>query len=60
MILVDVNLLIHAIDKDWAHHASARRWLEEVLSSGRSVGLAWIVVLAFMRITTKAESASRV
>jgi toxin-antitoxin system PIN domain toxin len=53
VILVDVNLLIYAIDKDSAHHASARRWLEEVLSSDRSVGLAWIVVLAFIRVTTR-------
>lgn len=54
MILIDANLLIYAIDADSVHHARARRWLEETLSSDASVGLAWIVVLAFVRITTRA------
>lgn len=52
MILVDANLLIYAIDADSPHHAVARPWLEEVLSSTTRVGLAWIVTLAFLRITT--------
>ena len=53
MILVDANLLVYAIDSDSPHHAAARRWLEGVLSSAQPVGLAWIVVLAFLRITTR-------
>ena len=35
-------------------HGRARRWLEEVLSSESWIGLPWIVVLAFVRITTRA------
>ena len=54
MILVDANLLIYAVDRDSAHHARARRWLEEALSGAEWVGLPWIVVLAFLRITTHA------
>jgi hypothetical protein len=54
VILIDANLLIYAIDADSAQHARARRWLEETLSSDTAVGLAWIVVLAFVRITTRA------
>lgn len=53
MILVDANLLIYAVDSDSAHHARVRRWVEQLLSSNASVGLAWIVVLAFVRITTR-------
>ncbi len=53
MILVDANLLIYAIDADSPHHAQARRWLEELLSGTTPVGLAWIVTLAFLRITTR-------
>ena len=53
MILIDANLLIYAIDADSAHHARARRWLEETLSGDTWVGLAWIVLLAFVRITTR-------
>jgi len=52
MILVDANLLIYAVNKDSPHHDTARRWLEEILSGTTEIGLAWIVVLAFLRITT--------
>lgn len=52
MILIDANLLIYAIDSDSPHHAKARRWLEGVLSGTTEVGLAWIVTLAFLRLTT--------
>ena len=53
MNLVDVNLLIYAINSDSPHHEKARRWLEGALSGTESVGLAWIVLLAFLRITTR-------
>ena len=52
MILIDANLLIYAIDADSPHHEKARTWLETTLSSDIEVGLAWGVVLAFLRITT--------
>ncbi len=53
MILVDVNLLIYAVNRDAPDHRMAQRWLERAISSGESIGLAWIVVLAFLRITTR-------
>lgn len=52
MILVDANLLIYAVDRDSPQHAPARRWLEAVLSGSEPVGIAWVVALAFVRITT--------
>ncbi|MGH7332979.1 MAG: type II toxin-antitoxin system VapC family toxin [Candidatus Rokuibacteriota bacterium] len=53
MILVDANMLIYAIDRDSPHHAKARRWLEQTLSGDTWVGLPWIVILAFIRLTTR-------
>ena len=53
MILVDANLLIYATDADSPHHASARAWVEDILSGVTPVGLAWAVVLAFVRISTR-------
>jgi toxin-antitoxin system PIN domain toxin len=53
VILIDANLLIYAIDSDSPHHKRARSWLERVLSGADPVGLPWIVVLAFIRITTR-------
>jgi toxin-antitoxin system PIN domain toxin len=54
VILVDANLLIYAIDADSPHHERAKRWLEEALNGTNLVGLPWIVILAFLRITTRA------
>jgi len=53
VILVDANLLIYAIDTDAPLHRPAREWLEEALSGTTRVGLPWIVLLAFLRITTR-------
>jgi toxin-antitoxin system PIN domain toxin len=55
MILVDANLIIYAIDRDSSHHKVARRWLERILSGTEEVGFAWIILLAFIRITTHAR-----
>ena len=53
MILVDANLLIYAVNRNSNHHRQARRWLEDTLSGATSVGLPWICLLAFLRITTR-------
>lgn len=53
MILVDANLLIYAVDRDAPLHEPARRWLEDTFSSTQVVGLPWVVLLAFLRITTR-------
>jgi toxin-antitoxin system PIN domain toxin len=53
VILVDANVLIHAVDADSTHHAAARRWLQRALSSTTEVGFSWIVLLAFLRLTTR-------
>ena len=53
MILVDANLLVYASDTDSPHHARARAWLEDALSGVVPVSLAWLVILAFLRVTTR-------
>lgn len=55
MKLVDANLLLYAVDASSPHHARARPWLEEQLSGAETIGLAWLVLLAFMRLTTNAR-----
>lgn len=54
MILVDANLLIYAVDRDSPHHAAARTWLEGALNGPEMLGLPWVVILAFLRLTTRA------
>jgi uncharacterized protein len=53
VILIDVNLLIYAVNEDAPHHREARAWLEAVLSGEEILGLSWVVVLAFLRLTTR-------
>jgi uncharacterized protein len=52
MIVVDLNLLIYATNEDALQHGPARRWWETTLSRGDPVGLAWAVILGFLRLTT--------
>ena len=52
MIVVDANLLLYAVNRDLPQHEVARLWWEGVLSRGTPVGLAWGVLLAFLRIST--------
>lgn len=55
MMLVDANLLIYAVNGDLPQHTKARAWLEEALSGPGVVGLPWVVILAFTRLTTSAR-----
>ena len=52
MIVVDVNLLIYAVNRNAPHHERARSWLERSLSGSEAVGLPWLVLVAFIRLTT--------
>lgn len=52
MKLPDVNLLLYAFDSTSPRHQAARRWLEEILSAGETVAFAWVVLLAFVRLST--------
>jgi len=48
----DVNLLIHAYNSNSPVHRSAREWWEGLLSHEAPVGLPWVVLLGFIRIST--------
>lgn len=52
MIVLDANLLIYSYNRGSFHHAGARAWLENTLSSIEVVGLPWQAVSAFLRVMT--------
>ncbi len=52
MIVLDANLLIYSYNSGSSHHAGARAWLENTLSSIEVVGLPWQAVSAFLRVMT--------
>ena len=55
MKLPDVNLLLYAIDESSPRHERAHRWVEDLFGGNETVGLAWVVALAFVRLTTKQQ-----
>jgi uncharacterized protein len=52
VVIVDANVLLYAVDRASAHHEPARAWLDTALAGREAVGLAWVVLLAFVRIGT--------
>jgi len=55
MKLVDLNLLLYAVNRDSAPHARAKAWVEEILSGEETIALPWVVILGFLRIATNAR-----
>lgn len=55
MKLIDLNILLYAINTDSVHHHAAKQWLESALSQDEPVALPWIVMLGFLRITTNSR-----
>ena len=53
MILLDVNLLIYAVNADAPLNKKAKSWLESVLSGHQPIGFAPMVLLAFLRLATR-------
>jgi toxin-antitoxin system PIN domain toxin len=52
MDVVDVNVLLYAVNPDADHHQRSRRWLEAALRHPGSVGLTWAVLIGFVRLAT--------
>jgi hypothetical protein len=52
VFVVDINLLLYATNRDAPDHRAAKAWWESTLSGDESVGLTWLVLLGFMRIST--------
>lgn len=52
MILPDINLILHAYNRDAVSHLRAKDWWQGTLSDPRPVGLCWAVILGFIRLST--------
>ena len=53
MKLPDVNVLLGAVNEESAEHARARSWLEAAFAAPAGVGLAWVALLGFIRLSTR-------
>ena len=52
MVIVDANVLLYAVDRASAHHERSHGWLDAALAGAEAVGLAWVALLAFVRVGT--------
>ncbi len=55
MVVVDANVLLYAVDSTSGHHEPSRSWLDSSLAGAEAVGLAWVALLAFLRISTSSS-----
>lgn len=55
MQIVDANVLLYAVNERADRHRQARAWVDGALSGGETVGFAWVVLLAFLRLSTHAS-----
>jgi toxin-antitoxin system PIN domain toxin len=53
MKLPDTNVLLHAVQAASPCNRSATQWMEDAFNGSEGVGLAWIVLLGFLRISTR-------
>jgi toxin-antitoxin system PIN domain toxin len=52
VVIVDANVLLYAVDRASAHHEPSRTWLDAALAGSEAVALAWVALLAFVRVGT--------
>ncbi|MFN2427413.1 MAG: type II toxin-antitoxin system VapC family toxin [Candidatus Binatia bacterium] len=52
MNLVDANILLYAYHPRSEHHDASRAWLESAIAGSEPLRMAWITILAFLRIST--------
>jgi toxin-antitoxin system PIN domain toxin len=55
VVVVDANVLLYAVDDASRHHEQTLGWLDASLAGLEAVGLAWVALLAFIRIATNAS-----
>ena len=52
MKLLDLNLLLYAVDATSARHERAKAFLEEALRDEELIALPWVVITGFVRVST--------
>ena len=57
MKLLDVNLLIYAVDEEAREHEATLGWFEDALSGTETIAFAWFALIGFLRLTTRPQGA---
>ncbi len=53
MKLLDTNVLLYVVNTAAPQHPVALAWIEHALAAPAGVGLAWVSLLGFLRISTR-------
>ncbi len=52
MKIVDLNVLLYVVNENAPHHQALLQWWESAVNGDESLGLPWVVLLGFLRIST--------
>lgn len=52
MIILDANILLYAYDSAAPEHPAVATWLNKLIESGETIGLPWVVIWTFIRVST--------
>jgi toxin-antitoxin system PIN domain toxin len=55
MKLIDLNVLLYAVNQDAPEHPLVRPWWESAVSGEEPVALCWVVLLGFLRLATSPQ-----
>jgi toxin-antitoxin system PIN domain toxin len=59
VIVLDANILLYSFNADAPEHRVTRDWLEERFAGPERIGIPWLSLWAFLRISTNARTARR-
>jgi len=59
VLLIDVHLLLYAHLKLSPFHERTRAWLDEQLRSNQRIGMPWLSLLGFLRVSTNPRALIR-
>ena len=52
MKLIDLNVLLYAVNRNSPQHDAVRTWWEATLADNEPIALPWLVLLGFLRLST--------
>lgn len=55
MKIVDLNVLLYVVNESGAQHEAIHKWWRDAIDGDESIGLPWIVLLGFVRLSTNAR-----
>ena len=55
MTILDANILLYAHNADAPQHAPIAQWVQKLLAGPDTIGLPWMTLWAFLRLSTNAR-----